>query len=1545
MKPKSILLVDDVYENLYLLKVILEEEGYQILEAEDGKQGLEVLANNTVDLIITDILMPVMDGYMFCRACKKDDTLKDIPFIFYTSTYTEQLDEELALKMGAAQFLRKPTDSDKIVSIIKKILDGTLPNGISSIEKLKTSEEEALRIYSKRLISKLEQKNISLEKEVLERQRAEQLLINKNQILDAITSNIPLKEIFDQILLNYEAFHPGYYGTISMPDEDGKILKLISAPSMPKAYNKAVAKITIEDNVGSCGTAAFLKKPVIVSDISTDRRWVNYKDVALKHKFNSCWSVPILSKENKLLGTYGIYSNVINTPSLEEIKALDFAVSLANIAIEKYKILEEVKTKDDNYKTIIDQANDAILTYDVDGTIYSFNKAAYKNLGYTKKEFEKLKINDLVIGEVFKDPKIVNKLKKGKPVIVTKSFRHKDGSIVEAEISAKLQQDGKLLGIVRDITERQNYLKAIKKEKEFSTSLLDSMNEGLITIDLDSKIIRVNPAFCKMTGYTEQELLGVKRPYPFLDPELSELNDKRYKLLTENKNNSEYESVYLHKNGNRFPVQILLSEIYNEQGKKVANFATVQDISQRKKAENDLIIAKEFNDKLIMSMQEGLFILELDGTIMMVNESVCNMLGYSKDELVGMGMPYPFAKPEDFEQIKETHKKGAVGEVPPFQLEFTRKNGETFLASFLKGNIKNDNGNIIALFGTMKDISEEEKAKKILEDNAKKSKEKKDVILKLTNLVGQGFKDTLPIITKLTATTLNIGRVSIWSFNDDKTELYCQKLYDKESDTCTKGLVLKTSDNPKYFKALEQNKTIIVNDAQNNIITKDSADSYLIPFNITSLMDIFINSTNGYYGILSLEHVYTEKTWTADEQEFATSIASIVSLMVESNERKAAEIELKLEKDFSEELITSLYDGLSVVDTNGVHIKVNPALCKMTGFTEQELLGIEPPFPYWPPEEHKKLLKAFNNPSYNKETSEHYTFMRKNKERFPVALNSALIKNKKDEIIGSFATINDITARVKAENNLKDNMLKSDERKNIILDLVKLIGEDLETSLNKIVCAAAKTMEVALVTIWEYTEENTILNSRLHYNNLEGNYESSKLTIKQKEYPEYFNALENNTSLNIPNVLTDPITKDFTKQYFAINNVLSRIDVVIHGRNSNYGVISFECLRANRNFTSEEERFAISIASIVSLMIESSERQKAEKEIVTANEKLSKANVELQSLRSQLERENVYLRKEIDLVFNFEEMVYGSVEFSNVLTEIEKVASTNATVLLLGESGTGKELLARAVHNIGARNEKPLIKVNCSAIPRELIESELFGHKKGSFTGAYSDKIGKFELANNGTLFLDEIGELPLDMQPKILRFLQEGEIEVVGGLGTKKLDVRVIAATNRDLKEEIKHKRFREDLYFRLNVFPVEVPPLRNRKDDIPLLVEHFVDKFNKAYGKQIKFIADESMQKLKDYNWPGNIRELENLIERASILSNTETLVIPGFESTNQKSKVITDKDLSLNAVQRNHIIEVLERCNWKISGQSGAAHILDLKPSTLRDRMQKLGIKKPK
>jgi formate hydrogenlyase transcriptional activator len=329
--------------------------------------------------------------------------------------------------------------------------------------------------------------------------------------------------------------------------------------------------------------------------------------------------------------------------------------------------------------------------------------------------------------------------------------------------------------------------------------------------------------------------------------------------------------------------------------------------------------------------------------------------------------------------------------------------------------------------------------------------------------------------------------------------------------------------------------------------------------------------------------------------------------------------------------------------------------------------------------------------------------------------------------------------------------------------------------------------------------------------------------------------------------------------------------------------------------------------------------------------------------QARLKAQNQYLQEEIKLTYNFEEIISKSKDFQKVLQQIEQVASTDATVLILGESGTGKELIARAVHNISNRSKRPLVKVNCATLPANLIESELFGHEKGAFTGAMERKIGRFELADGGSIFLDEIGELPVELQAKLLRILQEGEFERLGNPKTMKVNVRVIAATNRNLQQAIEKKEFREDLYYRLNVFPITCPPLRKRKEDIPLLVKHFCQKHETKIGKKITQVSPAVLDALMAYDWPGNIRELENIIERALILSPGNKLEYGEWVPANNNSAVpgVIPSATTLADVEKQHITDVLKKTNWKVSGEKGAAKILGLNPTTLEARMKKLGI----
>jgi PAS domain S-box-containing protein len=329
--------------------------------------------------------------------------------------------------------------------------------------------------------------------------------------------------------------------------------------------------------------------------------------------------------------------------------------------------------------------------------------------------------------------------------------------------------------------------------------------------------------------------------------------------------------------------------------------------------------------------------------------------------------------------------------------------------------------------------------------------------------------------------------------------------------------------------------------------------------------------------------------------------------------------------------------------------------------------------------------------------------------------------------------------------------------------------------------------------------------------------------------------------------------------------------------------------------------------------------------------------------KARLEAQNVYLQEEIKGTHNFEELIGSSTSLKKVLKNVERVAPTDSTVLITGETGTGKELIARAIHNLSPRKDKPLVKVNCAAIPSGLMESELFGHEKGAFTGALTKKMGRFEVADKGTIFLDEIGELPLDLQSKLLRVLQEGEFERVGGTQTFKVNVRVIAATNRDLEQLCKTGQYRADLYYRLNVFPIQLPSLREREGDIPLLAQYFVRKFAASFGKKILRIPEQLMTSLQLYQWPGNIRELEHVIERAVILSEGPELEFVDWLSPSDK-KTGMAKTVTLEEMERQHIRDVLEQTNWRVSGPRGAAEVLGLKPTTLEARMKKLSIVRP-
>jgi formate hydrogenlyase transcriptional activator len=401
----------------------------------------------------------------------------------------------------------------------------------------------------------------------------------------------------------------------------------------------------------------------------------------------------------------------------------------------------------------------------------------------------------------------------------------------------------------------------------------------------------------------------------------------------------------------------------------------------------------------------------------------------------------------------------------------------------------------------------------------------------------------------------------------------------------------------------------------------------------------------------------------------------------------------------------------------------------------------------------------------------------------------------------------------------------------------------------------------------------------------------------------------------------------FNHEAASAEGVESICMLPLRRRNRGLGILFLARLRKNP-FTLPEIEFLSQIAGQVAIAIDN-----------------AFAYREITELRDQLTQEKLYLEDELRSEMNFDEIIGNGSVLRKVLRQVEAVAPTNSTVLIYGETGTGKELIARAVHNLSERRANAFVKLNCAAIPTGLLESELFGHERGSFTGAVAQRIGRFELASHGTIFLDEVGEIPLDLQPKLLRVLQEREFERLGSSKTLRTDARLIAATNRDLGAMVGEQTFRSDLYYRLNVFPIRVPALRERVEDIPFLVRHFAQHFARNMKKQIESISSETMNALLRYPWPGNIREMQNVIERAVILSRSSVLHVPLTDLKQRMGEVPeTNGHATLEEVERKHILAVLEQTNWVFGGPNGAAARLGLKRPTLQFRMQKLGITRP-
>ena len=468
-------------------------------------------------------------------------------------------------------------------------------------------------------------------------------------------------------------------------------------------------------------------------------------------------------------------------------------------------------------------------------------------------------------------------------------------------------------------------------------------------------------------------------------------------------------------------------------------------------------------------------------------------------------------------------------------------------------------------------------------------------------------------------------------------------------------------------------------------------------------------------------------------------------------------------------------------------------------------------------------------------------------------------------------------------------------------------------------------------SLFQVSEEDRETMRLTHFYQPEGSRIPPERMSVEKFFPWVGHKILVGETVTISKMTSLPAEAGRDRKSFELYGTRSVVVVPLSvGKGPIFGLLTFSVMRGERAWA---EKVVQQFEVVAQIFANALARKRMEDQL---KERLR----EIEDLKQRLEQENIYLQQEAGLLFDHSEIVGQSLVMKRLLNLAEQVAQTDATVLILGETGTGKELLARAIHGMGPRKNRPLVTVNCASLPSALIENELFGRERGAYTGALTRMIGRFELADRSTIFLDEIGELPYDVQSKLLQVLEQGRFERLGSTKTLQVNVRIIAATNRDLAQVVKEGKFRQDLYYRLNVFPISIPPLRERAEDIPLLVWAFAKNFQKQMGKEIESIPRKTMEALQSCPWPGNVRELRNVIEHAMILNRDKNLVVnmPGIISFEAKPAS------RLDDVERGHIMSVLKRTGWRVAGKDGAAEALGLKRTTLYSKMKKLGIDRP-
>ncbi len=922
------------------------------------------------------------------------------------------------------------------------------------------------------------------------------------------------------------------------------------------------------------------------------------------------------------------------------------------------------------------------------------------------------------------------------------------------------------------------------------------------------------------------------------------------------------------------------------------------------------------------ALGDVVFRLTSDGVVLWANEAAANVLGRPRSLLTGCSL-FSLLTPASAEVAERAiaHARDGNSFDELSDLEFIRADLMSALLEIRFTALRSRDG-LVAVGRADADRNE---TRNRFRRAQFQSAQFQAALVELATSEFGTLPERLQHLTGVSASILQAARVSVWLFEEGRRELRCAHSFDRERLPHPLELRLEVGRYPKYFEALEQTRAIAVEDVHTHPLTSELPPGLATLANTTSILDVPIHWNGGTVGVLCHEHTGEQRQWNPEERSFAASVADLTALALETARRRRAETEhekslAQLQLFFSQSLDGFFFMMLDepvrwddsvdkertleyVLDHERV-VKVNDALLHQYQVAPEEIIGSTPRMLFaHAPEEGRKLWREMLNAGrLHVESDER----RSDGSRMWVEGDYICFYDGEGRVTGHFGIQRDITERKLADDALRE--------------------------LNQRIAAHASELENRVA---ERTAELSSINSRLRDSEerLSGIFQTAMdaiIVIDRNGVISMLNgAAERMLRCTQVQAVGKPVNALLTEELQSFLRTY-----MADGRREPLWVPEGHCARRfdGEAFPAEisVSRARLSGAMLFTIFLRDvNEKKKAEERL------------------DQLRRQNVYLREAIQREYDFEEIVGASEAMRDVFRNIEMVADTDSTVLLLGETGTGKELIARAVHNRSRRRSNTMIKVNCGALPAGLVESELFGHERGAFTGALMQKKGRFELANRGTIFLDEIGEVPLDTQSKLLRVLQEQEFERVGGSQSIQVDVRVIAATNRDLAEEIKRGTFRADLFYRLHVFPIFVPPLRQRREDIPLLAAYFARKFAERMGKRVDSISPAVNDRLKEYDWPGNVRELANLVERAVILCQGNTMRLEHIALPAEAAVRSDPRETlpTLEVAERDLIVEALKRTDGMLAGPFGAAELLGINRSTLWSRMRKLGIETPK